>query len=61
MDGSKSIPNANTDFHMSLKNLNKSTTYMERAAYNHLISYAKILRKREIVQEEDWFNLKNTE
>ena len=33
---------------------------MERAAYNHLISYANILRKRKIVQEEDEINLKNT-
>ena len=61
MYGSKSIPNVNKDIHLSLKTLNKATTYMERAAYNHLTSYEKILSKREIFQEEDWFNLKNTQ
>ena len=61
MDGSKSIPNSNKDIHLSLKTLKKATTYVERAASNHLTSYAKILRKREIDQEEGWFNLKNTQ
>ena len=39
MDGSKSIPTANKDIHLAIKNLKKSTTYAEIAAYNHLESY----------------------
>ena len=61
MDGSKIIPTANTDIHLTLKTLNKVITYAERAASNHLTSYAKILGKRKIVQEEDEFNLKNSQ
>ena len=61
MGGSKSKPTANKDIHLALKTFNKVTTYVERAASNHLTSYAKILRKRERVQEEDDFYLKNTQ
>ena len=53
MDGSKSIPTDNKDIHFSLKTLNKVTTDVEIAASKHLTSYAKILRKRKRVQEED--------
>ena len=59
MDGSKIISTTNKDIHLSLKTLKKITTDVERAASNHLISYAKILRKRERYQEEEYFNLKN--
>ena len=51
MDSSKSIPTANKDIHISVKTLNKFTTDVEKASSNHLKSYAKILRKRKIVQE----------
>ena len=61
MDGSKIIPTANKDIHISLKTLKKLTTDVERAASNHLISYTNILRKRKIFQEENEFNLKNTQ
>ena len=59
MYGSKSIPNANKDIHLSLKTLKKVTTNVEIASSNQLTSYANILRKRKIVQEEDEFNLRN--
>ena len=42
LDGSKSIPTANKDVHLALKKVNKVTTYVERAASNHLTSYEKI-------------------
>ena len=51
MDGSKIIPTANKDIHLSLKTLKKLTTDVERAESNHITSYAKILRKRKGVQE----------
>ena len=60
MDGSKIIPNANKYIYIPLKTLKKVTTDVEISASNNLTSYVKILRKRGIVQEEDWFNLKNT-
>ena len=53
MDGIKSIPNANKDIHLSLKHFKKASTYVERAASNHVTSCAKIICKREIVEEED--------
>ena len=55
IDGSKSIPTANKDINLALKKVNKVTTYVKRAAYNHLTGYEKILCKRKIVQEEDEF------
>ena len=58
MDSSKSIPTEKKDIHLALKTLKKVTKYVERAASNHLISYANILRKRKVFQEEDYFNLK---
>ena len=61
MDGSKSIPTANKDIIILLKYFKKVTIYVERAASNHLTSYAKILRKKEIFKEEDEFNSKNTQ
>ena len=61
MDGSKSIPTANKDINISLKTSKKVTKYVERSASNHLTSYAKIPSKREILQEEDEFNLKNNQ
>ena len=61
MDGSKSIPTANKDIQLALKILKKVTIYVERTASNHLTSYANILHKRERVQEEDEFYLKNTQ
>ena len=60
MYGRKSISTANKDIHLALKNLKKVTTDLERAAFNHLRSYAKIIRKRKRVQQEDWFNLEKT-
>ena len=36
MDGSKIIPTANKDIHISLKILKKVTTDVERVASNHL-------------------------
>ena len=61
MDGRKYISTANKDIHIALKTLKKVTTYVERAASNHLTSYAKIPCKRKSVQEEDEFYLKNTQ
>ena len=61
MYGSKSIPTANKDINILLKTLNKVITYMEREASNHLTTYAKIIRKRKRVQQEDDFNPKNTQ
>ena len=61
MDGSKSIPTANKDIHLSLKTLKKVTKDVERSASNHLTPYANILRKRKRVQEEDEFNLKKNQ
>ena len=61
IDGSKSIPTSNKDIHLALKKLKKVTTYVERATYNHLTSYEKIPRNKEIVQEEDEFYQKNTQ
>ena len=51
MDVSKSIPTVNKDIRLAIKTLKKETTYVEREASNHLVSYAKILRKRKRVQE----------
>ena len=51
MDFIRSIPTVNKDIHLSLKTLKKVTKYVEIEASNHLTSYAKILRKRKIVQE----------
>ena len=51
MDDSKSIPTAKKDIHISLKTFKKVTTDVERAAYNHLTSYAKILRKSKYSKE----------
>ena len=61
MDGRKSISTANNDIHLALKNLKKVTTDVERAASKNLTSYTNILCKRKRVQEEDEFNLKNTQ
>ena len=47
------IPNSNKYIHLKLKILKKVTTYVERAASNHLISYAKILCKSKRVQEKN--------
>ena len=59
MDGRKNISTANKDIHIALKTLKKVTTYVERAASNHLTSYEKILHKRQRFQEEDKFYLEN--
>ena len=59
--GNKCIPTANNDIHISLKTLKKVTTYVGRSASNHLTSNANIICKRKILQEEDEFNLKNTQ
>ena len=61
MDGSKSIPTANKNIHISLKNLKKVTTDLERAASNHLIAYENFPHKRKIVQKEDELYLNNTQ
>ena len=61
MYGRKSRSTANKDIHIALKTLKKVTMCVERAAYNHLTSYAKILSKREIVQAEYEFYLKNNQ
>ena len=61
MDGSKSIPTAYKDIHLSLKNLKKVTTDVGGEEYNQLTKYEKILRKRKRVQEEENFNPKNTQ
>ena len=51
MDGRKSIPTANKYTHLALKTLKQVTIDMERAASNHLTSYANIIRKRKIFQK----------
>ena len=61
MDGRKSIFTANKDIHLVIKTLKKATKDVERAASNHLTSYAKILHNRKRIQEEDEFYLKNTQ
>ena len=53
MYDSKIIPTENKDIHLALKTLKKLTTYVEIAESNHLKSYANILRKRKIVQDDD--------
>ena len=50
MDSRERIPTANKDIHIALKTLKKVPRDVERAASNHLTSYAKILCKRKIVQ-----------
>ena len=51
MDGSKIIPTANKDIHLSIKTLKRVIIDVERAESNHLTSYEKILRKRKRFQE----------
>ena len=46
MDGSKIIPTANKDIHISLKTPKKVTPDVEIVASNHITSYGKILHKR---------------
>ena len=60
-DDRKSISTANKDINLALKTFKKVTIDVEKAVSNHLTPYANILRKRKIVQEEDEFNLKNTQ
>ena len=61
MGGSKSIPTKNKDIYLSLKTMKRVPIYVERAASNHLTSYENIPCKRNRFQEEDEFNLKNTQ